>query len=282
MNKKVENEKLLVNELFVSIQGEGPEAGTPTFFLRLIGCNLYCCWKGLMGVSLCDSLYASHPEDAEKEIKYRTVQEVFDALMKLREQNPNVRNLVITGGEPLIQRKGLERLFEMIGNSLKISFETNGTLEPMIDQFSSHKITYIVSPKLKSSSCFEGSGVPLKIQEAHERNRINIENLTKFVYLAKNGTLANAYFKFVVSNEEDIEEIKSIYNRIIDHIKKILRDDDWNISDVLNKMFILMPCGETEEKLQKCREFCVNQCIQNGWRYSDRLHITIWGTKRGV
>ena len=282
-----EFEKLTVNEIFVSIQGEGLYAGVPSIFMRLTGCNLYCSWKGLMGTSMCDSLYASHPKDRKKEIRYKTVSEVYDAIMEIRKQYPNVKSLVVTGGEPLLQRGGLLKLFERLGRDLLISFETNGTLPPFthidykkynIDSYNFNIDLYTISPKLKSSCYFEGSTLPEVIQKYHVAHRINNENLIKFIRNDENDFM----FKFVVSTEEDIEEIKDIFKRIVKWYEDFDYDRLENVKKRLVNQTYIMPCGETDEKLQKSRELCVKACLENGWSYTDRLHIIIWGNKRGV
>ncbi len=75
---------LMVEEIFYTIQGEGPFTGQPALFIRLSGCPLLC--------SLCDTLYNSfHPQ---------TVEDVVDEAV-LRRQMAQL--CVITGGEPFRQ-----------------------------------------------------------------------------------------------------------------------------------------------------------------------------------
>ena len=54
------------------------------------------------------------------------------------------------------------------------------------------------------------------------------------------------------------------------------------VVDFFDENVYIMPCGETEEKLQKSRLLCVEACKENGWTYTDRLQIIIYGDKRGV
>lgn len=262
------SKKLLVNEMFASIAGEGLYAGTPNFFIRLVGCNLYCSWKGVMGASMCDSIYASHPS-CNSEIKYKTVGEVYEAFEKLMNQYPNIHQLTITGGEPLLQRDGITQFLKMLPQSIDVSFETNGTQLPILE---SNIDLWTVSPKLGSSCYFENcSSVPVALQEKHKKERINIPVLSEFVSKCSE----NMIFKFVVADENDINEIKDILTRVYEYTPDISEED-------IRRLVYIMPCGETEEKLQKSRLLCVETCKENGWNYTDRLQIIIYGDKRGV
>ena len=85
-----------VNEIFKSIQGEGPNFGKPAIFLRTAQCNLKCTW--------CDTKYTWDWKnyDFSKEVKEMTIDEVKDAITELE-----IKHLVITGGEPLLQQDDL-------------------------------------------------------------------------------------------------------------------------------------------------------------------------------
>src|SRR5256885_2235085 len=76
---------LPIAETFLSIQGEGKLAGTPSFFIRVSGCNLRCSW--------CDTPYASwNPEGSP-----RTIDSLIDEA-----RASGARHAVLTGGEPMI------------------------------------------------------------------------------------------------------------------------------------------------------------------------------------
>jgi len=99
-----------VKDIFASIQGEGKHIGKPTTFVRLSGCNLRCRW--------CDTRYAW---TGGKEI---SVDEIVEHIRRM-----NLPNVCITGGEPMLQEKELEKLVgKLKRGGYHITLETNGTL----------------------------------------------------------------------------------------------------------------------------------------------------------
>ncbi len=98
-----------VNEIFKSIQGETSYAGTPFVFVRTSGCNLRCKW--------CDTTYAY-----DKGEEY-TVDEIIRILDKY-----DCRRIVITGGEPLLQKDTFILAECLINNGYTVLVETNGSI----------------------------------------------------------------------------------------------------------------------------------------------------------
>ncbi len=121
---------LYVKSIFKTIQGEGPNAGTPAIFIRLGGCNLAC--------SFCDTDFEDFDKVQTQELVNRVKN---DSLNSKREKSVNL--VVITGGEPLRQeisflcKKLLERGFE-------VQIETNGTLFRELPK----EVQIICSPKV--------------------------------------------------------------------------------------------------------------------------------------
>lgn len=103
-------DKLLVNEIFKSIQGESTYAGLPCIFVRLAGCNLRCAY--------CDTAYAY------EEGQWMTGERVLREVERL--QCPLVE---VTGGEPLHQPGTPELLRELLRAGYKVLLETNGTYD---------------------------------------------------------------------------------------------------------------------------------------------------------
>ena len=99
---------LLVNEIFVSIQGESTYAGIPCIFVRLTGCNLRC--------SYCDTVYAYNEGSA------MSLEEILS-----RVSGYKPRNICITGGEPLLQ-ENICKLINLLKKAhFNVYIETNGS-----------------------------------------------------------------------------------------------------------------------------------------------------------
>ena len=101
---------LRVNEIYLSLQGEGSRAGLPCVLVRLTGCNLHCRW--------CDT------PRARTEGREMSLDEILDRVAELA-----CRRVEVTGGEPLTQpacHRLLERLCDLACETL---IETNGSLD---------------------------------------------------------------------------------------------------------------------------------------------------------
>ena len=105
-----------VVEQFVSINGEGRLAGQLALFIRFAGCNLQC--------EYCDTKWANEPDAA---YRVYTTEELMDEIRK-----SGVRNITLTGGEPLKQ-KGIQELLEQLRKyrEIRVEIETNGSVDIM-------------------------------------------------------------------------------------------------------------------------------------------------------
>lgn len=146
---------LIVNEIFSAIQGEGPAVGMPTIFVRLSKCNLSCKW--------CDTKY--HTEG-----KTMTIEQVIKEIQKLK-----IKDITFTGGEPLLQEKGLGELMDKLGDKYYYSIETNGTIlaNELFDRI-------VVSPKKQA--------IKNNVLKSYSRDI----------------SWAKIYFKFVYENKNDL------------------------------------------------------------------------------
>ena len=158
--------------------------------------------------------------------------------------------IVITGGEPLLHHK--EALFyefvcELLARGYEAHFETNGTILVDFKNFPAYKsCVFGVSPKLSNSA------------EPRER-RLNFAALRSLKQNAK-----DSFYKFVISPEFDAQP----------EIAEILAACGGEV--------YCMPRGVDRRELESAAQFCVDFCLKNGYNYSDRLHIRIWGEKDGV
>lgn len=123
--------ELKISEIFKSIQGEGPWIGRVCTFVRLSGCNMGCSW--------CDTYQREHQT---LNIDHKTLS---DSIMG--------ENVVITGGEPLVQSRSLFKLIaELKSRNKKIAIETNGTILPNL-RVHEEKLPdlMVISPKIDHS-----------------------------------------------------------------------------------------------------------------------------------
>jgi 7-carboxy-7-deazaguanine synthase len=98
-----------VSEIFRSLQGEGVLIGTPTVFIRTVGCNLECSW--------CDTEYA---REGGEEL---SLEQILAEIDKHKTQF-----ICLTGGEPLIQKDAIMLLDKLVDKCYHVTLETNGSL----------------------------------------------------------------------------------------------------------------------------------------------------------
>lgn len=227
--------KLRVSEVFESVQGEGVNIGTPSTFLRLALCNLRCTW--------CDTKYTWDWEhyDFDNEVKIISGHEVVSWL-----RAKNSRNIVVTGGEPLLQQRQLVPVLRELATDHSFEVETAGTITPS-DNLIELITHWNVSPKLANS------GNSLVARRRAEP-------------LGRLAQLENAFFKFVLQSEEDIEEV-------LDLVREF---------GIPSSRVFLMPEATGSAELQKKSAWIARLCIQHQFRLSYRLHVALWGSRRGV
>jgi 7-carboxy-7-deazaguanine synthase len=103
-------ERLRVNEIFYSLQGEADSVGYPTAFVRLTGCPLRCRY--------CDTEYAFHAG------QWTSIGAVVADVASL-----GAANVCVTGGEPLAQPNCLPLLARLCDAGFRVSLETSGALD---------------------------------------------------------------------------------------------------------------------------------------------------------
>jgi organic radical activating enzyme len=233
-------------EIFFSLQGEGRNQGTPSVFVRTSRCNLYCTW--------CDTPYTWNWNGSPFAHEQK-----FDKLSHTIELEPAevaawvgrwpCRRVVLTGGEPLLQAGACQQLVEQLRGvdaTYSVEIETNGTLvpSPELDAVLSQ---YTVSPKLANS----GVEVSLRWKPL------------ALAYFANN---PKSVFKFVVSDAVDGNEVA-------------LLAEEYGIAP---DRIYLMPRGTTRAELEALRPDVAATCLERGYRFSDRLHIHLFGNRPGV
>jgi 7-carboxy-7-deazaguanine synthase len=222
-----------IAEIFHSLQGEGKHVGTPSVFVRVSGCNLRCAW--------CDTPYTSwNPEGGRRAVR--------DLLAAAHEAS--LRHVVVTGGEPLLQRELGELTRGLAANGHHITVETAGTLAPA---FECHLLS--LSPKTSNSDP-EG-----RFRGRHRALRSAIEPLQSL--LARH---PEHQLKFVAQGKDDVAEILALVGRL----------------GVERERVLLMPEGRSAAEVGARAPVVARLCLEHGFRYSPRLHLELFGNIRGV
>jgi 7-carboxy-7-deazaguanine synthase len=160
------------------------------------------------------------------------------------------RHAVVTGGEPMIAPEVVALTRALRERGMHITVETAGTVfAPVACDLMS------ISPKLANSTPDDP-----KWTVVHERTRLQVEVLTRL--------MADYPYqlKFVVAAPGDLEEIGQLVDTLRapgDHV-------------------LLMPEGRSPEVLRERAAWLVPLCLKHGYRYSPRVHVDIWGDRRGV
>lgn len=222
-------------EIFDSLQGEGVSIGVPSTFVRLSGCSLACAW--------CDTAYTWNWKRYDPKVEAMQV-DVADVIGRVA--CSGAQNVVVTGGEPLLQQRQLVELaagLKLAGKRIEV--ETSGTiaagtdLSPYVDQWN-------VSPKLSNS------GNPNYKREIPHAIRDFARK-------------PNAFFKFVVVEPCDLAEV-----------------DDFVVRYELPPVrVVLMPEGRSPSAVQSRSGWLAPACLDRGYRFTTRLHVLLWGDERG-
>ncbi len=240
-------------EIFHTIQGEGVSVGAPAVFIRASRCNLHCVWCDTDHTWNFEGTPWPHEKDAVPGYaKFRKAEVTFEidpAEAAERVLAFGCPRTVITGGEPLLQE---EAFLKMIGHirerqpEHQFEVETNGTRIPS-PAFHEAVNQFNVSPKLANAGMTESL-------------RLNAAALEFFA------TSPKAWFKFVVAEPVDMKEIEALCSVHTLPIPRVL----------------LMPEGRTVAELDRNAPWLADICRDRGFRFCDRLHIRLWGDKRGV
>lgn len=235
-------------EIFASLQGEGPSIGRASTFVRLSRCNLACEW--------CDTAYTWRFSGDNRPHRDHIAFERADNQIALPEAEvaamiaalePN--RLVITGGEPLLQGAALVRMLaalDALRPGMHVEIETNSTVAPH-PALDARINQFNVSPKLAHS------GNPASLALLPER-------------LALWAAEPRAFFKFVVATQADVEEVLSLQQTY----------------GIVAERLFLMPEGRSSQIVRERSRWLADTCAHLGLRFTDRLHIHLWGDTRGT
>ncbi len=127
--------KTKINEIFSSIQGEGPVVGYKQLFIRFCGCNLNCTY--------CDTAFQTGKEFTPLELAEKITTE-YDL--------NTFHSISLTGGEPLLSIEFLKEFLPIIQKKTKIYLETNATLPDNLKQIKNYIDIISADIKLESAS----------------------------------------------------------------------------------------------------------------------------------
>jgi 7-carboxy-7-deazaguanine synthase len=193
----------------------------------------------------CDTPYTSwEPEGEERNL---------DEILAETKRYP-AKHAVVTGGEPLLAHE-IEALTQQLKRAgFHITVETAATIfKPVGCDLMS------MSPKLVNSTPWKRDQG--KFAWMHEQHRINMPVIEQFI------ERYDYQLKFVVERESDFAEVEGILEKL---------------GNVERSRVFIMPQGITREELHERARWIVELCKEHGFSYTPRLHIELWGNRRGT
>ena len=257
MKKRIENyEKVLpIVEVYRAVQSEGSRIGMPTIVIRTTGCT-HRCFFGEGG--WCDSWYTSiHPEKGIF---------TFNDIINIYDQNPQVREMMLTGGSPTMHPALVNELTHFANErNIIITIETEGSAFVETD----YPIGLIsLSPKFSNSVPVIGAITPAgkvvdeRFIKVHNRKRLNTTAIKQMIEFH-----TDYHYKPVWDgSSKNLEEIEAY--RLELGIPK-------------NKTYV-MPAGDTREQLIKIYPLVFEMVAKHGYNMTGRDHIIAYDTERGV
>jgi 7-carboxy-7-deazaguanine synthase len=173
----------------------------------------------------------------------------IEAILERAGEYKAARHVVVTGGEPMIAHGIVELSERFRERGMHITFETAGTVFARVacDLMS-------ISPKLSNST-------PASVLRAqHERLRWQPDVLKQLI------SHYDYQLKFVIAREEDLQEVQTIVSALEAPSSKV----------------VLMPEGVSAEVLSARGAWIAELCKEHGYRFSPRLHVYLYGNKRGT
>lgn len=236
-----------VAEIFgPTIQGEGPNSGIKTIFLRVVGCDFKCAW--------CDSKFAWKPDG---KTKYYDFNELAEELIKKCKET-NTANVILTGGNPCLYN--FEKIIKKLkDNNISVDVETQGSKLPL---WLLELNNIIISPKAPSSKqpdVYET--IKNWLEEQKPKNKIAI--------------------KIPIFNEEDFEFSKKYYDLVED-----FRNKNINIELYLNVGNTnVYEEGDISKRILKDYEELIEKvmnCEMKRVYVMPQIHTLVWGNRSGV
>lgn len=249
------NKVLPIAELYRCVQSEGSRMGRPTIAVRVTGCT-HRCWFGDGG--WCDSWYTSiHPEKGKF---------TFNDIINIYDENPHIKEMMITGGSPTMQPALLNELTSFaFKRGIITTIETEGSHFVETD-FPIDLVS--LSPKFNNSvpklgiKTPKGNTVDQKFIDQHNKFRLNEDAISKMI------KYHNDY------------HYKPVWDGTMENLREI---ENFRVKFGIPKhKTYIMPAGDTREELIKMYPMVFNLCAEFGYNMTGRDHIIAFDTERGV
>ena len=257
MRKRVTDydKTLPIVEVYRCIQSEGSRIGRPTIAVRTTGCT-HRCYFGEGG--WCDSWYTSiHPEKG---------QFTFNDIVKIYDENPHVKEMMLTGGSPTMHPALVNELTHFANErKIIITLETEGSAFVETD----YPIGVVsLSPKFSNSVPVVGAITPAgktvdeRFVKVHNRHRLNTDSI-----------------KRMIAFHTDYH-YKPVWDGTDKNLKEI---EDYRIElNIPKDKTYIMPAGDTRDQLVKMYPLVFTMCAEHGYNMTGRDHIIAFNTERGV
>lgn len=239
------SDSLVINEIYLSLQGESTFAGLPCVFVRLTACDLRC--------SYCDTAYAF------KEGRKMPITDVLARVNALAApfKRPSLPLVELTGGEPLLQKNSLILMRQLCDDNFTVLLETSGA----------HDISAI-DPRVHRI-------MDLKCPSSGESERNRMENLKHLK--------ATDEIKFVIGTRQDYDWAKEqITGRQLQNVCPLLFSWVHPLApDQQNPSLKKVPAGQSPISRRELVEQIIADALPV--RFQAQLHKIIWPPEqRGV
>ena len=233
-----------VVELFgPTVQGEGPDAGRPAYFVRFGGCDFRCSW--------CDSMYAVEPSLVRAAERLSTT----DMIARLRDRPSGPDLVVLSGGNPALFELG-QLVEELQRQDMQVAVETQGSVwRDWLGQAD----RLVISPKGPSSGMV---------------NSKHADQFRAFMNRACSAGVSLA-LKIVVFDPEDLDwacEIANCYNELPLYLSA---GTDVGLSEE-------QAIDRLRERYRWLCETVSTSTGLHHTRVLPQLHVIAWGTAKGV
>lgn len=252
-----------VTEMFRAFQGEGPNIGRPSLFVRLRRCTLHCGW--------CDTKYSWDKNDPgfQDYTTYDSPARLAEAMEAHTNAFAPVHAVVLTGGEPLIWQREMADALTLYRSvyPVPVEVETSGTIVPSDEML--RLCHFNVSHKLPSA---KNDNVP--------KHRLWNEQAVRRILLAGALLLDNVCFKPVVDSRM-VEDTRA-FTDYLEWLRGI--GDDLGIPwrERMRERIYVMPQATSAEELIVAQKFAIQLANAYHVRCTTRMHILAFGNTKGT